>query len=208
MRRAVLAAALLLCPLTSGAEGLLLGVSIGPGISVGPLSWTGPSASFAGPGQPMPEPRELTLAKVAAYATLSVDARLGIPVSREVLAGVEGEATLLGGGPTLGYTSYDVGLTVAGAAVATWRRPGRRLILSAGAGVALSKFSGGRLAIGAEDNIAEYEDVFGPMVKAAVGWMLTPMTRAELEARVAAQWSEHLVHVPLAVTFRLRAGLL
>lgn len=208
MRRAALVAAILLAPLTSRAEGLLLGLSIGPGVSVGPLTWTGQSRPFGVPGQPMPESRELTLVDIAAHATLSVDARLGVAVTSEILAGVEGEATVLGGSASLAYTSYDFGLTVAGAAVATWRRPGQRWILSAGAGVALTKLTGGRVAIGTENNIADYEDVLGPMVKAAVGWKLSPMTRAELEARIAAQWSEHMVYVPVAVTFRLRAGLL
>lgn len=209
MRLAILTAAVLLVPLVARGEGLVLGVSIGPGVSTGPLTWSGQSRPLGNPGEPMAEPRDLTLFGVGAYLTLSVDTRLGVAVSDEVLAGVEGEATLLGGpGPTLGHTRYLFGLTVAGGAVATWHRPGTQMILSATAGVAMSKFTGGIESIGTEDNIASYEDVLGPMVKASMGWKLSPTTRAELEARLAAQWSEHMVYVPLSLTFRVRAGLL
>lgn len=193
----------LLAPASARADDWRLGASLGAGLTAARFAWEGPSAPFAPPGQPEPPVMTLELSDVASFLDVAATVRATTPVGGALLLGAELEGTVsfaLPDDARLGWTSYSRVFGATASVIAIWPRDGGwRWMVSGGAAVAT--FGGSRLLIGAEDNVADFERVFGPALRLGLG-----NARAVFELRAALLLGEHLSYLPVTLNARVLIG--
>jgi hypothetical protein len=115
--------------------------------------------------------------------------------------GVDTTMLLSTGGAHLDYTTYELAFELGLTLAAVFRTD--RFVWRVGAGVAVARLVGGGALVLSRTNVAEFEDLFGPAMRASVAWSLSPHLGMSVGVRVALLTADHLAFTPVGLLVAL-----